>query len=112
MAGIDTDESAPGYKRIIIRPHIGGGLTQASAALDTYYGKVSSAWNREGGRLLFTVEIPANTRATVHIPASSAGQVTEGGSALSASKEIRVKESGAGYVAAELGSGVYRFVVQ
>src|SRR5205085_1510675 len=44
IAGIDTYENAPGYKKIKIRPVIGGGLTYANADLKTYYGTVSSHW--------------------------------------------------------------------
>ena len=29
VAGLDTYEDAPGYKHIKIKPHIGGGLTNA-----------------------------------------------------------------------------------
>ena len=44
MAGIDTYEDGAGYKHISVQPHIGGGFTDASATLETYYGKVSNTW--------------------------------------------------------------------
>src|SRR6185295_7863043 len=50
VAGIDTDEDRPGYKRIRIKPHPGGSLTFANADLMTYYGKISSHWKVEGGK--------------------------------------------------------------
>lgn len=69
VAGINTDEAAPGYKKIIIRPRAGGGLTHASATLQTYYGKLSSEWKLQtDGSLVLDVEIPANTTAKIFIP--------------------------------------------
>ena len=69
VAGLDTDEEQPGYKKIIIRPHPGGKLTNAAATLNTYYGKLHSGWKLENDKLTLEVEVPANTTATVYIPA-------------------------------------------
>ncbi|MDQ2863133.1 MAG: alpha-L-rhamnosidase, partial [Bacteroidota bacterium] len=112
MVGIDTYEDGVGYKHIQIKPHIGGGFTYASASLDTYYGKVSNSWKIENGSLLMDLEIPANTTATVFVPAVNAGAVKESGKGLSELNDIKVKGSEDSYVVLELGSGVYHFVVQ
>jgi alpha-L-rhamnosidase len=69
MAGLSEDE--PGYKKIKIMPHIGGGITSAKADLQTYYGKASSAWELQNNRLVLTTEIPPNTTATIFIPAKN-----------------------------------------
>jgi alpha-L-rhamnosidase len=109
VAGIDTDESGPGYKHITIKPHIGGGLTFARADLQTYYGKVSAHWKTENGRLQLDVEIPANTKATVYIPASTVESIKEGGRALTSVKELEVRGKEGDYIAVEVGSGSYQF---
>ncbi|HSC40193.1 MAG TPA: family 78 glycoside hydrolase catalytic domain, partial [Chitinophagaceae bacterium] len=75
MTGLDTYEDGPGYKHIRIQPHIGGGLTKASATLQTYYGKLSSGWKLEDNNLLLDVEIPANASADVYVPAASADAI-------------------------------------
>ncbi|MEO9004268.1 MAG: alpha-L-rhamnosidase C-terminal domain-containing protein, partial [Ginsengibacter sp.] len=93
-------------------PHIGGGFTYASASLDTYYGKVSNSWKIENGDVLMDVEIPANTTATVFIPAANSGAVKESGKLLSQVNDIKVKAAVEGYVEVGLGSGVYHFVVE
>jgi alpha-L-rhamnosidase len=111
-AGLDTYEDGPGYKHIRIQPHIGGGLTKASAALQTYYGKLSSGWKLEDNNLLLDVEIPANASADVYVPAASADAITEGGAAISGLKDIQVAETGKGYVKLKLGSGAYHFSVK
>lgn len=68
MAGINSDPSAPGYKKINIIPKPGGGITNASGELNTPYGLVSSSWKIEGNVFKLDVQIPANTSATVVLP--------------------------------------------
>ena len=111
VAGLDTEEDKPGYKKIIIKPHTGGKLTHAAATLNTYYGKLHSGWKLENEKLILEVEIPANTTATVYIPATNAAAITENGLALASSKDIRVVGTDKGYVQVTVGSGSYRFEV-
>jgi len=109
MAGLDTYEDGPGYKHSRIKPHIGGGFTNASASLDTYYGILSCGWKVDGDNLTLDIEIPANTSATVYVPASEAAKILEGGKVLSAVKEITVVGLEEGYVVLKVGSGNYQF---
>jgi alpha-L-rhamnosidase len=88
VAGLDTYDDAPGYKHIKIKPHVGGGLTNASVILETYYGRVISGWKIEGDKFVSVIEVPANTTATVFLPVSNADLITENGSPLS--KDIQV----------------------
>ena len=109
VAGLDTYDDAPGYKRIKIHPHIGGGLTNASASLQTYYGKVSSGWKIDGNKIVLDIEIPANTQATVILPVSNADLVKEKGMPLS--KEIKTGSGGIGNLELSIGSGKYQFEI-
>jgi alpha-L-rhamnosidase len=109
MAGLTEEE--PGYKKMKVMPHIGGGLTSAKADLQTYYGKASSSWQLQNNRLLLTVEVPANTTASIYIPAKSADAVMEGGKKLSDSKEFKISGQEGDYVKVETGSGTYAFTV-
>jgi alpha-L-rhamnosidase len=111
VAGLDTDEDMPGYKKIKIKPHIGGKLTHAAATLNTYYGKAHSGWKLDNGKLILEVEVPANTTAEVYIPATNASSVTENGLALTSLKDIQVIGTGKEYVQVVIGSGSYRFEV-
>jgi alpha-L-rhamnosidase len=111
VAGLDTYDDAPGYKHIKIQPHIGGGLTNASASLQTYYGKASSGWKLEGNKIIMDVEIPANTTATVFVPASNKDAITENGNAVSSSKDLQVTGTENGYVILKVNSGKYHFEV-
>jgi len=109
VAGLDTYEDEPGYKHIKIKPHIGGGLTNVSASLQTYYGKASSGWKVEGNKIILDIEIPANTKATVLIPVSNADMVKENGMPLS--KNIQVTSGEDGGIGLKIGSGKYHFEI-
>lgn len=111
IAGIDTYEEAPGYRHIKIKPHTGGSLSSVNADLITGYGKVSSHWNIENGITSVAVEVPANTTATVYIPAPANAVAREGGALLADVKSITVKGNEAGYIIADIGSGKYFFTV-
>ena len=109
MVGLDTEEDGVGYRKIRIQPHIGGGFTHAAVTYQTPYGKVSSGWKIENGKLLLEAEIPANTTATIYIPASSADRVLEGRRNISSVKNIQLGIGGNGYVQMTVGSGKYSF---
>jgi alpha-L-rhamnosidase len=111
MAGLDTDEESAGYKHVKIMPHTGGGFTAAAASLETYYGKLSSGWTVEKGKTVYTIEIPANTAATIYLPAANSTQVSESGKLVAEIPEIKIAGSANGLVMLELGSGTYHFTV-
>jgi alpha-L-rhamnosidase len=109
VAGIDTYESAPGYKKIRIRPHPGG-FRFVTASLETGYGTASVHWEINGETLVLDAEIPANSSAGIWIPTPDAASITEGGRALAAAG-LQAKASGeTGYQLIETGSGKYHFV--
>jgi alpha-L-rhamnosidase len=109
MAGLS--EAEPGYKKIKVMPHVGGGITSAKAELQTYYGNASSGWKLQNNQLVLSVEVPANTSASIFIPAKNADAVTEGGKKLSGSKELKVAGKEGEYIKVEAGSGKYVFRV-
>jgi alpha-L-rhamnosidase len=109
ITGLDTDPEVPGYKQMVIRPVPGGGLTSAEAELKTYYGRVFSGWKKDGNRFTMQVVIPANTSASVFVPAAKDAEVLEGGKPLSALKEIAVLGRTNTHVQLRLGAGQYQF---
>lgn len=114
MAGIDTYEDGPGYRHSKIQPHIGGGFTNASAGLDTYYGTLSSSWKLEGNNIILDIEIPANTSSTVYLPSNNPGLVIQNGKQLTSADTASTNQEDRknGYVVVELGSGKYHFVIE
>ena len=111
MTGLDTYADQPGYKHIKIMPHPGGGFTNATASLETYYGKASSGWEVKDGKTYYNIDIPANTKADIFLPADNASDITENGQALASDKDIAVGSGETGYVLIKTGSGSYHFAV-
>ncbi|MGC1265569.1 MAG: glycoside hydrolase family 78 protein [Candidatus Acidiferrum sp.] len=109
VAGIEIDEAAPGYKHSFIQPHPGGGLTHASASIDSVYGPVSSAWEIADGKFTLKIEIPPNTTATVRIPNAKLQDVTEGGEPLAGRADVSHLVQSDESVVLEVGSGKYEF---
>lgn len=66
VAGIKAE--APGYRKIIIEPHPGGGLTYARARYQCPYGEIKSEWKIIDKRLIVHVEIPKGTTAIIRLP--------------------------------------------
>ena len=60
--------AAPGYREILFRPRPGGGLTSASAAHESPYGRVSIAWRVRDGHLDVSVDVPTGTTAVLDLP--------------------------------------------
>ncbi len=56
-----------GENHFIIQPLAGGSLTYAKASYQSVYGKAESGWQREDGKTVYTVTIPANCTAEIKI---------------------------------------------
>lgn len=102
LAGIQPDESRPFFERIVIRPFIPDSLSFVRASAQTMRGRVAVEWTTKHGLLQLHVTIPANSSATVHVPAATSGQARNTPSL----KPVRFEAGAAGY---EIGSGDYEF---
>lgn len=67
VAGIDTTETEPGFKRIIIAPHIGGNLNYVKASYDSIHGTIRSEWNLQKDIVTMKFTIPCNTHADIFL---------------------------------------------
>ncbi len=108
VAGIDTD--GPGFQRLKIHPQPGGGLTYAKASYDSIQGKIATDWRLEDDHFQLSVTIPANTTATVLIPAQNEKDVTEGGQPAAQAEGVKFLRMENGTALYEVGSGTYRFI--
>lgn len=79
LAGIFPDENRPGFRHIILRPNFPAGLTEFRASHESPYGRITSGWTTKKGRIAYTVTVPSNTTATLHLPA---GVKSEGAQTL------------------------------
>ena len=110
IAGIALDPTEVAYKRIIIRPRPGGGLTYASGRYDSVYGRIASSWRMANGKLGMNVTVPANTTATVYVPTSDQAKVTESGKPAKRAVGVKLLRYEKGAAIYSVGSGSYRFV--
>ncbi|MFJ2263754.1 family 78 glycoside hydrolase catalytic domain [Streptomyces sp. NPDC087844] len=60
--------AGPGYRRLLIRPRPGGGLTWARAEHDSPYGRIETGWRITGGTLLVDLLVPPDVTALVDLP--------------------------------------------
>jgi alpha-L-rhamnosidase len=103
-AGIETD--GPGFRKIIIRPRLDEHITHVRGEYDSVQGKIVSEWSGTAkGPFRLGVTIPANTTATVYLPAIPGAQLTEGGRPLKALLQ-------GGHYVVQIGSGRYEFLVK
>ncbi len=109
ILGINPDERHPGYKRFVLCPWPGGGLTWARGSYRSIHGTIASRWRLEGGTLELDVTIPPNTGAVVHVPTADPKAVTESGGPLEKAEGITVLEQTSRAVVLDVASGRYRF---
>ena len=106
VAGIDTTPDRPGFKEIVIHPHLDARMPSARAEYESVYGKISSQWSSSpDGPFTLRVTIPPNTKATLFLPLIPGKRVTESGN------PVEGREQGASYVIS-VGSGTYSFEVK
>ncbi len=110
VAGLMPDEKAPGYKHFFVRPQPGGGLTFATASLETHYGKASVYWEKKKDKgMTLEVEIPCNTTATVVLPEAAGKKVMLDGMPVERTIDAGKIHTAGNDQVLELGSGVYKF---
>jgi alpha-L-rhamnosidase len=109
VAGLDVDAGEPGYKRVLVQPQPGGGLTSAEAKLLTLYGETASGWALADGKITVFATVPPNTHGTIRLPAATLSGVTEGGLALSSARGVTRAAQDGDDVVVEVGAGRYRF---
>lgn len=110
ILGINPDERQPGYKHFTLAPQPGGGLTWAKGTYASIHGPIASGWWIKDGTLTLNIAVPANTTATLHVPAREASAVTEGGKPAGEAEGVKFVRMADGAAVYEVGSGTYRFV--
>ena len=109
LVGIVSDPDGPGFKKIIINPQPVGDVTWARASYDSIRGKIVSDWKRDGEKFTLKVTIPANTTATVFIPAKSTIGFTENGKPPEQSSSVKFLRQENDRVVFAIESGSYTF---
>jgi alpha-L-rhamnosidase len=119
LAGIRTDKTDVGFKKIIMKPSLPDNLQFVNASYKSIHGLIKSNWSvktpsekKNDKTFEWTVSIPANTSATVFIPARSLSDIMESGKELSKTEGVQSVKWENGSVIVQIGSGQYNFISQ
>jgi hypothetical protein len=110
LAGIQNAPGSAGFKKIIINPQPVGDVTWTKASFNSIRGKIVSDWKRDGEQFILRVTIPANTTATVFVPAKSADDVAESGESTEQNSGVKFLRMENDRAVFETESGGYTFV--
>lgn len=88
LAGIQTDKTGIGFKKIIMNPVFPEGLNFVKASHESPYGLIKSEWTKEGKSLNWKITIPANSEAIVSLPTDSLSQILVNGKVITRCKDI------------------------
>ena len=102
---LGIQRAEPGFQRFILQPTPDptGEMTWAEGHYDSMYGRITSRWEVKNGKLIYEVTVPANTSATLYLPAKSKNAIRDFDNCTLMSYED-------GKAIFKLESGKYRFV--
>jgi hypothetical protein len=112
LAGIGDDADGAGFRKIIIKPMVVGDLTWVKGSYQSVSGKISTEWKLVKGVFTLDVLIPANTTASIYIPAKTKSDVTESGKQIKKTYGVKFIKMENGCAIYETGSGSYHFVAK
>jgi hypothetical protein len=107
-----------GFATFDVRPETSG-LAFAEGAVPTAKGLITTRWEKnEGERFVLSIHVPANTKATIYLPAAAKGEFTieESGKRLWPKKAdagiagVFSVEDGGAFVKCLVGGGDYHFI--
>ncbi|MEN8117780.1 MAG: family 78 glycoside hydrolase catalytic domain [Bacteroidota bacterium] len=110
LAGIKADPENPGFKHIIMKPNVVGDLSYVDASYNSIYGKIESSWKLTEDRFNWNVTVPANTSATIYVPAIEKEKVFEGGKIASNSDGVSFVKWENNRAVFNVESGAYSFL--
>ena len=102
---LSTDDGI-GYKRIVVQPKPGGGVTSAKGSYRSGYGIIATDWKLTDGKMTLNVTVPVGVTARVVLPA---GVAKESGKALASADGVKVISTNTDGTVCEVGSGTWRF---
>ncbi len=111
LAGIQCDPTRAGFKKIVIKPAIIDDLAWVKGTYHSVHGPISTEWHRDRTEFLLKVSIPANTTATVYLPAKSPDEVSECGIPANKASGVKFSCIDGDNAVFEIGSGTYQFIV-
>lgn len=104
--GIQPDTLNPGFKHFFLKPEFDptGAMKYARGYYDSMYGRIASGWEVTPGSVKYMFHVPANTSATVCLPAEGFGRVAMNSLSLKEGKDYIIED---GILKMELDQGRY-----
>jgi hypothetical protein len=109
LGGIVPDPAQPGFKHIIIKPYPVSGLEFAKTSYPSLYGEIKTSWNFSEDDFNLEVSVPANTTATVFVPAENVDRVTESGKQVNGKNCVEFLRMEGQFAVYKVASGEYSF---
>ena len=107
LGGIRPDPAQPGFKNILLEPHFVKGLVHFEATHQGPSGEIASKWKRNKDKIEYFVTIPANSSATLTLPAQ---KIKEGKEPIEKNPSIKIIGSENNSIKLSLSSGNYHFI--
>jgi alpha-L-rhamnosidase len=111
LAGLNADETQPGYRNIIFRPQPVGDISYVKYSTRTPYGSASINWRKENSSFYMTVTVPVGCMATVYLPLLSQSNVINKISESNIVNYVVLKEISNEFAIYNIKSGTYSFKV-
>lgn len=109
LAGIRTDKTEVGFKKIVMKPIVPAGLDFVNASYKSPYGVIKSSWKNSVDKFVWSLTIPANTTAVIHIPANNPDEVLVNGKPVSGNNSLQFIKLDKGAAVFAVPSGSYTF---
>jgi alpha-L-rhamnosidase len=106
LGGIRPDPAIPGFKNILLEPYFVKGLSHFEASHKGPFGTILSKWTRSKEQINYFVIIPANSTASLRLPAK---KILENGQTLDKNHFIKVTGEEAAGWKLSLPAGSYHF---
>ena len=92
-----------------MRPQPVGDLKHVRASHRSPYGLIASSWRKDGAAFDWQIIVPANTTATVYVPANAPEAVTKSGKPASFVRGVEFLHMENGCAVLRVGNGSYHF---
>lgn len=105
VAGIKSKK--PGFKEILMKPIMVDDLNFVNASYNSVHGLIVSNWKKSNTKFNWSITIPPNTTAEIHIPAKSDNHIKANGMPISKAKGVEYLKTEGNRVLLKLTSGSY-----
>nr|WP_262915286.1 alpha-L-rhamnosidase [Niabella ginsengisoli] len=107
LGGIKAAQAA--FKEIEMKPSFSAGLKNAKANYQSAYGNIASEWTNNNGEIKWTIDVPANSSAIIHLPATNENSIKESEKNIKEVEGVSFIKYEKGVAVFRIGSGHYQF---